>query len=258
MPDGPEGNAMGSGKDKVGTVAAAPRAGSWVAIIKSVNSYLAFVVLVLLVVNAVLGAVVLRGQGPNQTLALYAFLFLVVLLVVIVTVTAYVRPGALNGDALQQVQTFCRTVSGTWWELIASDGTMVVSYLRISADPSMATLRMQGQAYDANGMRTAEWATKASCVDLSNKTVFYYWKGWKHASPQEIFEGMGEIGFDEAMNTATGYYSDANFGDIKSATVRRILMRRVTPKEEQSLKSGPQAPAALVQALMAEYALSSP
>ncbi|HEY4030481.1 MAG TPA: hypothetical protein VGM25_09075 [Caulobacteraceae bacterium] len=247
---------MSAAKTKGEAAGATPRPGSWVAIIKSVNSYLAFVVLVLLVVNAVLGAVVLRGQGPNQTLALYAFIALVVLLVAVVTAMAYIRPSAVNGDALQQLQAFSRKASGSWWELITSDGTMVVSHLRISADPATATLRIQGQAYDAKGARTAEWATKASCIDLTNKTVFYYWKGWKHASPHDSFEGMGEIGFDDAMDTATGYYSDTNFGDLKSTTIRRFLMRRVTAKEEQSLKSGPQALSALIQALALEYALA--
>jgi len=129
-----------------------------------------------------------------------------------------------------------------------------VSLLRVSRDRD-GGLNVAGRGWQEDGTLSVRYWSEATKEHRDPSSVFYYWKGWKHLNPNDSFEGIGEVVFDDAMNEASGFYSDANLGDMKTATIRRILMRRVTPKEEQSIKAGPQALAPLIQALRVEYAL---
>ena len=70
-----------------------------ISLVNAVNSFLGFLVLLLLVVEAVLGAVLLKAEGQIQLSALYAFVLIVVLLVAVICFFNFYRPDSLTGSS---------------------------------------------------------------------------------------------------------------------------------------------------------------
>lgn len=219
-----------------------------VGIINAVKSYLGFFVLIVLVVEAVLGAVALGTQGSNQLVALYGMLFIVVVLIVVVSFFAYLKPDALlraiksrQVQGGQPLQEFSDSVSGHWWEFIKPDETSAISYVELRTDSATNTVKMKGSAYSKTGELSAIWESVASCVNPNERKVFYYWKGWHPSRPNEPYEGFGEISFHgspKRMDSGVGFYSDTNVVDMKSTTKKSVEFRRCVESEIQMMQEG--------------------
>src|SRR6266850_4064331 len=196
---------------------------SRVAIIDAVKTYLGFFVLVVLVVEAVLGTLAIKSEGQNQQVALYGMLLVIVALIVIVSFFAYRKPDALlrafgsrTAQDGQSLQDFCIRISGHWWERIKPDESSAVSFVEIAEDPATSTVKMKGKAYSRDGKLAAIWESVASCINVSERKMFYYWKGWHPARPSEPYEGFGEVSFLESANgidSGVGFFSDTNVTD---------------------------------------------
>ena len=212
-----------------------------IAIIGATNNYFKFLVLLILIVQAVLGFVALHGQGQSQLIALYSFIFFVVLMVAVICFFAYYKPNALTSASLQQLQDFCERVSGHWWELVLPDESSAISFVTVFAEASTNTLIMSGTSYDRRGVRVAKWETTASCIYLPKDKVFYYWEGWRASHPDEKYEGFGEITFDHSpgrIDRGSGMFSDANLRDLKDAARRRTIFKRCTKDEAKTVHDG--------------------
>jgi hypothetical protein len=214
-----------------------------ISLVNAVNSFLGFLVLLLLVVEAVLGAVLLKAQGQIQLVALYAFVAIIVLLVAVICFFNYYRPDSLAGPAGQGLRDFCRRVSGDWWETMVPDHPTAISRVTILADPATATIRMKGTAYARDGSHAANWETEAACINLNTKKIFYYWKGVHPSRPTEPYEGFGEISLDDAeppnrFETGSGAFYDANLTDLKTATRKTVVLWRSTEPETAEMRQG--------------------
>src|ERR1043165_4614908 len=79
-----------------------PKAGqskpSWAQIIATVQTPLGFFVLVVLVVEAIFGAVAAMSSGPERTYLVVGMLVLIFALIIIVAVLAVLRPESLQGQ----------------------------------------------------------------------------------------------------------------------------------------------------------------
>jgi hypothetical protein len=225
-----------------------PSSASRVTIIDAVKTYLGFFVLVVLVVEATLGTLALRTEGPNQLVALYAMLSVVAGLILIVSFFAYQKPDALlrafasrTAQEGQSLRDFCERISGYWWERIVPDEPSAISFVAITADPATSMVKMKGKAYNRHGKLAAMWETVASCVNASESKMFYYWKGWHPARPNELYEGFGEVSFHESGNvidSGVGIFSDTNVTDVKSTTRKSIELRRSSAPETQVMQNG--------------------
>ena len=222
-----------------------------VAIISSVKTYLAFFVLVVLVVESVLGTIALKAQDGVQLVALYGMLFVIVGLIVVVSLFAYFKPEALlrtftatMSPEIRSTQEFCQQISGHWWERIHSEESRTssaISFFEIRPDHTTNTVKMNGRAYTMDGMLWANWESVASCVNPNERKVFYYWKGLHPSRPNEPFEGFGEISFREFSNqidSGDGVFSDTNIMDIRSTRKKSIALRRGSASEVQVMKEG--------------------
>jgi hypothetical protein len=211
-----------------------PKKSERVAVINAVKTYLGFFVLVVLIVEVVLGAVALKAQGVNQMIALYGMLFVILVMVAVVSFFAYKKPEALLRTARQQIdsaqplQDFSNRIAGYWWEKITPNETSSISFVEIRLDAATGTVKMKGKGYNKTGVFSSVWESVASCVNPGERKVFYYWKGWHTARPNEAYEGFGEISFDDSaiIERAVGFFSDTNLTDMKSTTRKSIEFRR--------------------------------
>lgn len=219
-----------------------------VAIISAVKTYLGFFVLVVLVVEAVLGALALKTEGQNQLVALYGMIFIIGALISVVSFFAYRKPDALlrtiasrQEQEAQSLQEFSNHISGHWWERIKPDEPSAISFVEIRRDPATNTVKMKGNAYNRNGELAAIWESVASCINLSERKVFYYWKGWHPLRPTEPYEGFGEVSFYDSSNgidSGVGFFSDTNLTDMKSTTKKSIEFRRCEGRYIQAMQEG--------------------
>jgi hypothetical protein len=211
-----------------------PKKSERVAVINAVKTYLGFFVLVILIVEVVLGAVVLKAQGINQMIALYGMLFVILVMIAVVSFFAYKKPDALlrtarqQIDAAQPLQDFSNRIAGYWWEKITPNETSSISFVEIRLDAATGTVKMKGKGYSKAGEFSSVWESVASCINPGERKVFYYWKGWHTARPNEAYEGFGEISFDDSaiIERAVGFFSDTNLTDMKSTTRKSIEFRR--------------------------------
>lgn len=225
-----------------------PKSHERVDIIGAVKTYLGFFVLVVLVVEAVLGALALNSQGPNQLVAMYGMLFVILLLVAIVSFFAYRKPHALlhtAGDgelaAEHPSHVFCSRIAGHWWERITPHTTSAISFVDMRLDPATGTVKMKGLSYDKDGRPEATWESIASCINPGEGKVFFYWQGRHPARPAEPYEGFGEVSFHEfsgKLDSGVGLFSDTNMTDLSSTTKKSIEFRRSTEAETRVMLEG--------------------
>jgi hypothetical protein len=220
-----------------------------VAIIDAVRTYLGFFVLLVLVVEATLGTLAARVGEQNQLFVLYGMLSIVLVFVIVVSFFAYKKPDALlRSSALprserpesgEQLQKFCNDISGYWWERIKPDEPSALSFVEISPYPATGTVKMIGRTYSRLGEASADWDTAASCVNVNERKVFYYWRGWHPSRPNEPYEGFGEISFrgaNDQVDSGVGFFSDTNITDMKSTTKKAVEFRRSSEREVKLMK----------------------
>lgn len=212
-----------------------------VGIISAVKTYLGFFVLIVLVVEVSLGALALRAEPQNQLIAIAGMILVFLGLISVVSFFAYRKPDALlrSVASQQQLQEFGSRISGYWWERITPDEPCALSFVEISPDPATSTVKLKGSAYSREGVLAANWETVASCINLSERKVFYYWKGMHPSHPNEPYEGFGEISFHEPVgqiSSGVGFFSDTNVTDMRSTTRMSTEFWRSEEREEQVLR----------------------
>lgn len=211
-------------------------------LIGAVKTYLGFFVLLALIMESVLGAVALKTVGQTQWLAVSGMLGVLVLLVLLVGAFAYFKPHALLQDAQQvsqpaantPLQDFCARLEGYWWENIKQDEVSALSFLEIRADPSSGTVKLQGKAYDKQGQLAANWESVASCVNLPDRKLFYYWRGLHPSRPNEPYEGFGELSLesvDGRIDKGSGFFFDCKVTEMALTTRKSFTLQRASKKE---------------------------
>jgi hypothetical protein len=219
-----------------------------VALVSAVNTYLGFFVFVVLVMEAVFGGLALKTDGQIQLVALYSMGLIIAALIVVVALFAAFKPGALLQTAvgfatpeMESTQRFCTEICGKWWERIVPDDSSALSYVEIGPERATNTIKMKGRSYARDGKLWATWESIATCINPSERKVFYYWKGVRLATPKDPFEGFGEISFRKSSNqiqSGDGVFSDTNLTNIESTTKKFAEFARSTPGEERVMEGG--------------------
>ena len=133
----------------------------------------------------------------------------------------------------QQLRAFRERAAGFWWSLGADSGS--VGFATIAPDESNVTLSVNGLVYDASGDIIANWDTTASCINLKQRKLYYYWEGRWTKRPLEQYLGFGEITFKDSLDRidrAIGLFWDTNLGDIKSTTKKSSRFVRCADQRE--------------------------
>ena len=217
-----------------------------VGVINAVKTYLGFFVFVVLVVEAVFGAIALKTDGSTQILAMGAMLVVIGLLILVVSFFAYRKPEALlrsiggqTDGAPPPIADFCNRIAGNWWEWISPSDTSALSLVEILRDSATRGVKIKGRAYQAEGEIAALWESVAACINWNEGKVFYYWKGWHPLRPDEPYEGFGEISFQASegpIDRAVGFFSDTNLTDLKTTRKKSAEFLRCSDHELQVLQ----------------------
>jgi hypothetical protein len=103
---------------------------------------------------------------------------------------------------------------------------------------------MKGPAYTKNGAPDAHWNTLASCINVDETKVLYYWKGRHPSDPNSGYEGFGEMQFeDKAGKPAVGHgkFSDTILCATNPTKMKSIELRRCTELEQEAMTSALEA-----------------
>jgi hypothetical protein len=219
-----------------------------VAIISAVNTYLGFFVLVVLIVEAGLGAVAIQTQGLNQVITIFGMLFVILSLILAVCFFAYRKPDALlltiashTRPEVQSLNDFCSRVSGYWWERVKPDEPCAVSFMEIRPDSTTGTVKLKGKVFSRDGEFVAVWESIASCINPNARKIFYNWQGCFRSRLNEPYEGFGEFSFEEYSNKidkGVGIFFDTNITDAKSTTKKFVEFWRCPQPDMQAMQEG--------------------
>ncbi len=206
------------------------------AIISAVKTYLGFFVLIALIVEAALGGIALTVEAQNQAYVIFGMLFVIVALIAVVSLFAAFKPevllrrlGSTSTPEIKKLYDFCARVSGSWWEKITPVKSSALSFVELRADATTSSIKMKGRAYDRDGKLAAYWESVASCINPIERIMFYHWKGWHPARPNDPYEGFGEISFHEStkrFESGAGTFFDLNIKNMKSMTRKSVEFQR--------------------------------
>lgn len=151
---------------------------------------------------------------------------------------SYVPPETLK--AIQELRDFCSRAQGYWLSSGVEPDTESVGIVEFLKDDLMNTLALTGRAYNRNGQLITTWQSVASCINLKQKRLYYFWEGDHSNKPGDRFEGFGDITFfdtSEALfQNGKGTFFDKNLSDVKSATVKRTDFYRCTEAQVTGIR----------------------
>lgn len=207
-----------------------------VALLEIIKTPLAFYVLIALIMEAIFGVLSAATDGQIQRISLYGLVFVLLILVVVVTVLAIWKPDSLLGNfsVSHEISDFCTKLTGCWWERVTPDESTALSKVTITYNKITNTVKLNGIAYNLKGKFNSNWESEASCISLSDRKVFYYWKGRHLNTPAIRYEGVGEINFEESkkeISNGYGVFSDINYADLNTTRWKNSRFRRCSSEE---------------------------
>lgn len=207
------------------------------ALIKIVKTPLAFYVLVALMMETAFGVLSAASTDRQiQRISLYGLVLVVLILVITVTALAIWKPDSLLGNfsASKEISAFCAKITGDWWERVKPDESTALSKVTITHNKVTNTVKLNGKAYKLNGELSSNWESEASCISLNDKKVFYFWKGRPISKPGILYEGFGEVNFEDSRgksSSGNGVFSDINYADLKTFKWKSSRLRRCSSEE---------------------------
>jgi hypothetical protein len=140
---------------------------------------------------------------------------------------------AAESDA---VRTFCKRVTGEWWQRILVKDVSAVSFFRIKDDTVFNSLSLSGSSYDETGALVGYWGSVMARIYAEGNKVLYSWKGWhtQEAIAHVSFHGLGEVDFEgEATAQALISRGHGKFWKVDEAhpgntIITPIKIRRIT------------------------------
>lgn len=159
----------------------------------------------------------------------------------------------------EKVRRFCSRIAGTWWERIVTKSDVAISFFQIAPDPTISTVRMSGDTFDAEGGLVARWRSAAAEIRPSEKAILYSWQGWHPiSSPGEPYAGFGTFEFEGTTSTLSrgmGRFADIHVARVENTTWKSVELRRLTTKRDiQTMtRGGDRAKKALIERTLSKW-----
>lgn len=142
--------------------------------------------------------------------------------------------------AYNQIISFSERVQGCWWESIKPDKLMSISFIRLYFDKTEVMLKMEGRSFDAGGKIVARWSSESSGIQVDERKLFYHWTGWFPSTPNESWEGFGQMTFTETAGDfmdGNGLFFNINVTDLKNITKQSSELYRCNDEEIKLMES---------------------
>lgn len=135
-------------------------------------------------------------------------------------------------------QAFRESLQGAWWEFLLNAERPVVSYLTIEADSATSTVRLRGEAFGSDAAQAVTvWESIGSILHVPDRRLYYTWKGYFNANPNEPYEGFEEVVFDGNLTRGTGTYFHINVTKLEATTREAVRMERCSDDEITTMES---------------------
>jgi len=125
-------------------------------------------------------------------------------------------------------------VAGDWWERIRTPGATSISFFRIDYDEASETIRLRGQAYDANGEPWAHWSGFAVELVPERRRIVYRWTGTHTETAHTQFHGIGEVEFDPPAAGQPAQRGYGRFWDVDEARPENTRSKAVELQRESN------------------------
>jgi hypothetical protein len=99
------------------------------------------------------------------------------------------------------IRTFCKRVTGAWWQRIPVKDVSAVSFFQIKRDTVFNSLSLSGSSYDKTGALVGYWESIMARIYAEKNKVLYSWKGWhtQDGMAHISFHGFGEMDSRERL-----------------------------------------------------------
>lgn len=135
----------------------------------------------------------------------------------------------LSAEALAGMSAsreFGRRIEGAWWDRLLAGETHAMGFFQIEYDELSGLPRLLGRSFDAEGVCVARWNSLVSRVLKDERKLVYYWEGWHPRSPEQRFQGVGEMEFEApAAANAPFMRGGSKFSDIDVSRPERSVVK---------------------------------
>jgi hypothetical protein len=131
------------------------------------------------------------------------------------------------------IRRFADRVAGTWWERIQLKGeTPTLSFLEIGLDEIHSSVWLAGEAYNKDGVLTANWRSASARVE--GATVLYVRECMRtDAKNPAWLPGLGEANFErdgDVLDRGHGRFWESDESRPEETVIKRVELRRTIDK----------------------------
>lgn len=150
------------------------------------------------------------------------------------------RPKLDKNDRAAQgdIRRFGDKITGTWWEQILFGKESALSLVEITLDDRHSSVKLEGDAYDRNGVKRATWRSAAARLEPPNVVYVRECMRFDPKAPStEWLPGLGEIGFKGpalAPNWGDGKFWESDESSPEKTIIKRVHLKRVKDVRQAS------------------------
>jgi hypothetical protein len=143
------------------------------------------------------------------------------------------------GDEERAVQIAMRRfgdrITGTWWERIQAKGEPpALSFLTIEFDEVHSSVRLEGKAYSAAGVRVANWRSVAARLE-GEKVVYVSECERRDAKTTAWLPGLAEVTFHgsgDVIDQGDGKFWESDESHLEETVIKFVELRRSRDESE--------------------------
>ncbi len=228
--------------------------GAKVSVIRAVRSPLNWCMAAFMVLAGFGCTIALKTEGRAQAATIVGLLLLFLVLTLVVALLAWFKPEVLvagNDPEAAVLSSLCQRFAGPWWNWSVGADATTLGLLDILPDPVRATVRLSATQYNHAGSPVAHWRTLASCVDVREQKLLYYWVGEHEGRPGNDFRGWGEVVFRPSPNgisRGSGRFSDTEPGQPTGTQMKETRLQRMSEDDAAVMRNGTASEVAMLVA----------
>jgi len=135
-----------------------------------------------------------------------------------------------EGRALQSaMRKFGDRIAGTWWERISlAEEKPALSFFTIELDDVYSSVKLEGKAYDNDGIQRAKW--RSAAARLEGNTIVYVRECRRLDIKNPAWlPGLGEVDFEvssDVINRGDGKFWESYEANTKDTLIKTVEVRR--------------------------------
>lgn len=171
----------------------------------------------------------------------YVYLFFIVVIIIALSIVV----DMIIPDKTQSFKKLISTgtiISGAWGEFMRDHEYIALSIIKIKFNPMQLQFVIEGEAYNNDGEKVADWKSNASSVSkFSPPEIYYFWEGTNYKPVINSKSGMGVLNFltpdeKEECQKAHGWYTSEDFSTLDITKKYRVEVLKLTSEEQEMLK----------------------